>query len=228
MRLFLVGTRTSSDRIDTLHYHMFHGHAERPSVRFPNDPAHNVGEDLGEALRLSRNGRIVPQVFQPRSSMIVSEPIAQRLARFQNAVLIPVLFDKLVDYDFTAGDFSFYDQSAFRRNPMRNDPATLIQRLPDIPELHSRIGSFFELVIARIDQSSVKPRDDKSRRPVGFQIEYLGSLKAVTLKLSPLLLQLYPMMWAEGCILFVEAAFADIKRHLDLDYFFVAESVTPW
>jgi hypothetical protein len=62
MRLFLVGPRTSSDRIDTLHYHMFHGHVGRPSLRFPNNPSHNLGEDLAEPLRLSRNGRIVPKV----------------------------------------------------------------------------------------------------------------------------------------------------------------------
>jgi hypothetical protein len=207
---------------------MFHGHAARPGVRFPNDPSHSLGEDLSEPLRLSRNGRIVPNVFQPRSSMIVSESIALKLARFQNTVALPVVFEKLVDFDYKAGDFSYFDRADFRRDPMRNDPATIIQRLPDRPKLHGRISPFIELVIPMISHATAQLGKDRKRKSVVFQTEDLGSLKAFPLDLSPSLLQTFPVIWAKGCTLFVEEAFAEIERDLDLDYFHVASSMTPW
>src|SRR5262249_11428697 len=145
-------------------------------------------EDLTDIICLSRNGRIVPPVFMPGTSLVVSEIVRQEMGDWPNLAYLPVEFVKLIDYPYQAGDFSYYDTTEFKRSPRKADPEMLINRLPDVPPLHATIGKYFEVVVAHIDQaSSAYPESHE----VPFEYSYLGDRDRATVSICPRLLEDY-------------------------------------
>src|SRR5262249_39584944 len=142
--IFLLRTFTSSARINISHYHLFHGWAERAGVPFPNSVSHFLGDNLSDPLLLTRNGINVPEVFIPATSLVVSSALAEPLKQLPHVILLPTVLKKVVAYAYTPGDFSYFDRPEFQRDPWREDPETLLDRLPDVPSLHQEIGPFFE------------------------------------------------------------------------------------
>ncbi len=219
MKLFVVHTFTSSKRISVFHYHMFHGDCEGNESHKPL-PTHKIGDDLSKPLILSRNGWFIPSIFKVATSLIVSSVVKDTLGDLSNVILLPVMFRKLVEYPFHAGDFSYYDTPEFRKNPRSADPAKLIKRLPDVPRLHSLVGEYFELVIG--NHHFVKDQYP-DRREIHYTFPYLGGQEPATLEVTDEMLASYPVMWADGGFVFVEHVFDRIREYFDQEYFTVTE-----
>jgi hypothetical protein len=215
---------TSSPRFNAFHYHMFHGHARRAGIDFPDNPSHTLGADLSDPLVLDRNGRHIPPVFLPSTTLVVSESVKAELPASANVVLLPVKFGKLVDYPYQAGDFSYYDRPAFRRNPRREDPETLIERLPNVPVLHERAGRYYEVVVAWQDDVAERYAD---LAPVAFTVDVLGAWEDMEVRLSPTLLEDCPILVVPMGLVLSNPVWEKLQPHLDMDYFRVAEGKEP-
>ena len=175
---------------------------------------------MSEPLIVDRNGRHIPSVFLPGTTLIISESVKALLPVSENVVYLPVKFGKLVDYPFQAGDFSYYDRPAFRRNPEREDPETLIERLPDVPVLHGRTGAYYEVVVAWQDEVIERYADTT---PVTFTMDVLGDWEDVEVRLSQTLLDDYPILRVPGGLVLSNAVWEKLQPYLDMDYFRVAE-----
>jgi hypothetical protein len=219
MSLFVVHTFTSSKRINIFHYHLFHGECEDNESHKPL-PTHQIGDDLSKPLVLSRDGWFVPHIFKVSTSLVISSEVKNALGELSNVVYLPVVFKKLVDYPFRAGDFSYFDTLEFRRDPRAADPEKLIKRLPDVPRLHAQVGDYFELVIGNYHFVMEKYAN---RRQIHYEYPYLGGQEPATLEVTEDMLASYPIMWADGGYVLIEEVFARVREFLDLDYFTVTE-----
>jgi hypothetical protein len=193
---------------------MFHGDEINGPDQSSN--AHLLGDDLSQPLRLIRTGRIVPHVFSPSVTLVVSADVREKLETLPHIDFLPVVFEKLVDYQFRAGDFSYFDLPAFRRNPAEANPETLLQRLPDIPELHSQIGSYYEVVVPRLGDIA-----DNYTNLKHFSVKLEHCIGKVECDLSAEIIYAYPIVWRYANI-FSEEAFALVSPFIDWDYFSTA------
>jgi hypothetical protein len=224
MDLVFVDTFTSSERINVFHYCMFHGEDERTGVTFPNSPSHSLEGDLSEPILLSRNGTVIPDIFMPSTTLIVSAGVKEKLESLPNVVFLNVVFKKLVDYPYAADDFSYFQRPEYRRDPRKEDPETLIRRLPDCPALHRKSGAYFELVTCN---AHVAKKEFRDLARVTFLKPDLGEFVRTNVALSREMITKYPILWAEGGILFTEDAFARIRNHFDLAYFTITKVQGP-
>jgi hypothetical protein len=223
MKATLVYTITSSDHFDVFHYCMFHGEASRPGIIFPMDPSHKLGSDLSQPLLLRCNAHRMPDVFYPHcKNLIVSESVRTALTDLPNIVFLPVIFEKLVDYPYAVGDFSYYDRPAFQKTPRKEDPETLIDRLPDVPALRGKIGSYYEMVVDWVTDIAHQYSD---RRAAEFTVNKLGDDEIVQLPVSEQLLRDYPVAWGNEGVLFSDQSFSRIQKLIDWDFFRKSEAI---
>jgi hypothetical protein len=218
MKLYIVGTFTSSDRINVLHYYMFHGEMERADIVFPENPSHNLDDDLSLPPVITRNVYRMPHVFKPRTSLIVSSEVRSVLGDLPHVVYLEVKFKKLVEYAYSAGDFSYFRRKEFVRDPYAQDPETLLARLPDVPHLHDKVGPYFEIVNANyMDIIKAFP----NRQVVSFTYPYLGMEEPDVLEVSEEMLLAYPILWAPCGIVMTEKLYEKLDKYIDKDYFSV-------
>lgn len=214
---YVIWTFSSSARIKVFHCCMFHGEAERKGYIRSSSKTHFLGDDLSDPLLITRNGRRVPDIFEPDwAGLVVSEKVKNALAKLPNVAFSKVVFKKLIDFPYEAGDFSYYDQPRFRRNPRRWDPEKLLKRLPAKPELEAAIGSYYELVIAK--------HWEVAKTHPGLVQFYYETRKLVTpetheIGLTPSLLANYPILRVEEGIMFSAKAFEVVSPFFDWDYF---------
>ena len=196
------------------HYKMFHGIAELKGD--PNATCHFVGDDLSIDLLVRRNGLVVPPIFQPGLSIIVSNRVKSSLSGLANIIFVPVVFHKLVNYPFAIGDFSYFDQADYLQDPVQFDPETLIDRLPDVPALHARVDSYYEIVVP-IDNRIASQYSDLQtvQVPQGSP----SSDQWEDALLSEAMFSDYPIIWAWE-LLFTDRAFAIIEPFLDWNFYY--------
>ncbi|SRR5260370_26925755 len=212
MNAFALGTFTSSARIKAFHYVMFHGRYDADAPDHPT--SHDLSTDMSRHIPISRNGTTIPDIFEPRA-LVISHAVARKMESFPNVGFRPVIFTKLVDYPYRAGDFSFYEDNTPQ---VFAHAGKFLNRLPDVPELHKRAGKYFEMIVPRLQD--IAPRYDDT---TDFKIQVPGSaLYERTAALSKTLLRDYPAVW-KGYNIFSEEVFAVLKPHIDWDYFAVVE-----
>ncbi|WP_165249476.1 hypothetical protein [Paludisphaera soli] len=143
--LFMLYSPTSRPNLyNVLHYYLFHGKDLNTSDGRPIRP-----------LQIMRSGRHTPDVTIVGGGLVVSSAVRSKLSRFKGVEYRPVHFKKLVDCDYPVGDFSYYDSGDFLADPFSHDPETLIDRLPDHPELHDHAGEHYEIVVPHYED--IKP-----------------------------------------------------------------------
>ena len=167
-------------------------------------------------LRLARTGRIVPEVFKPGCSLVVSADVKARLSGVPNVEFLKVTFEKLVDFYYQAGDDSYYEKWWRGGAPRSLDPERLLLRLPDFPALHETIGDYYEMLINRI--SRIGKRYDDNRTII-LHDKYGGDRD--TIEVSRSMFSDYPILWW-GYIFITEPVFRIIEPDLDFDYFKMA------
>lgn len=127
-----------------LHYCLFHGDCVQAS-----DGA------VVRPLKIIRSGRHFPDVTIAGGALVVSSAVRSKLSPFENIEYKPVHIVKLVDRDYPVGDFSYYRSKEYLADPYAHDPETLMQRLPDAPEMHALAGEHFEIVVPHYED--IKP-----------------------------------------------------------------------
>lgn len=214
----LITISNSTADIKSLHRASFHGFGNRAE-----HPGGWVACYLGQSdvpiLKVDRDGRRVPDVFDPDGSLVVSGRTKEALSGLPHIEFKDVQFRKLADFYYPKGDLSIFNEHP------HVDEKELLQKAPDNPKFHALIGRHFELVIARyrdvsknfIDGIPVRLRQGRTIRDENP--EYVAS-KAMLAE--------YPIHWpTQVGIIFSEPAFIAIKPFLDADYFESQEYVVP-
>jgi len=213
----VLWTVTASARTNVFHTKMFHGQLEPRGPVAATSQEHFLGSDVSQPLCVRRNGWRVPDVFEPvLGGLIVSERVRRELEDLPHVEFLEVVFTKLVDYPYYAGDFSYYDRPEFLHDPVGEDPERLLDRLPDVPEMHKTIGRYYELVLARHWQ--VKDRYPDLVKAY-FQTSPLVTVETHEIDLSTELLSDYPILNVIEGIMFRADVFERVERFIDWDYF---------
>ena len=213
-RLYIIWTPTyAKSRFNILQYYMFHGKCSR-------DAAGNIRTPLA----LIRNGRLIPDVFCPGLTMVVSERVRRCIEQIPGIAFRDVIFEKLVDFDYQVGDFSYFNTTEYRANPEREDPEMLIERLPDVKSFHESVGRNFELVIPSYEDIRTSHMGDNEltvRIPEAKEHVFLSEPFAVTRRM----IENTPIF--RNGEFFVNGQFLDYTRDfLDRDFFRVEEVLT--
>lgn len=217
MTVFVVATVSSfvdSQRISAFHYEMFHGVSHRPGLKHAHID-YALGDIYDVAMQITRSGPIVPDIFSPSTNLVVSAAVKHKLRSWKNIDFCEIAFRKLVWFEWQIGDFSWYD------DPTRTQPPEMFHELPDSPELHRSIGSYYEMILPRL--AKLRDRYQPSRQ---LRVD-LGSGCAITsveLDLSPELVLDYPALKALGTIVFRADLFDVVSEHLDRDFYRVVEA----
>lgn len=210
MNAFVLGTFTSSEKIKVFQYTMFHGQydpGQNPLASF------DIAATRSPPCLITREGTTIPDVFKPRNSLVVNAKVAEKVAAFPNVRLRAVVFSKLFECRYRAGDFSFFDEYPPRYS---SHPDKLIDRLPDVQELHESAGKYYELVLPRLQDVPNGYQDTKK-----LMIKTPGSaIDEELVYLSASLLQDYPAVW-KAYLIFSDDFFHALEPHIDWDYFAV-------
>jgi hypothetical protein len=197
--------------IKSFHANMFHGLAERDGKEWPKDPHVWANTESFTPLQISRTIRGVPDICEPGTHLVVSERLATRLSRFQNIRIAPVHFKRLVDIDWKKGDHSWFDKWG------TIDPAELLRTQPDVPELHTQIGPFFEIQTFRWkDIIDLYP----SAEEITIEVRTPPTHGTEVVRISTQMLTDYPMFWWMGTVVNPEV-FDILDSYLDRDFFVV-------
>jgi hypothetical protein len=202
--------------ISAYHYDMFHGFVEHDSRESPRHTRAWANTESPGPLVISRTIHGIPDISELDTHLVVSERIADRLSRFQNIRLVPVVFKRLVDVRWAKGDMSWA-----KGGP--GDPSDVLRTLPDVPEFHQQIGSFFEVQTFRL-------KDIFDRYPttkdvaIEFRTPPLQETEAVPLS-SEMLVD-YPILWWRSTIVNSEV-FDILDAHLDRDFFIIRKYEVP-
>jgi hypothetical protein len=226
MNVFLINAMIfSRGRIGGFLYKMFHGSIERKNRRPQSTVSHWKGaDDLSDPVHVKRNGRIVPDIVCPLQCLMVSTVVSGKLAPFPNILFVPVVFDRLVDYEFRAGDFSFQQDKRLRRIVHASSLEGLFDLFPDVRDLHATVGPYHEVVVERLWKVL---EQFKPLRTISVSSDLTYTPRRTELQLNERLVQAYPVIWTEVGYMFREDVFRVIDPHLDRDYFHVTQLEVP-
>lgn len=220
MRFFGI-TRVSNfidnQLIQTFHYDMFHGLAERAGKAHPNDKLVFPNTESPSSLEISRTGRRVPDICQPSHHLVVSERYATQLQALPHLRIMPVTFKRLVDVDYEKGDMSWFKKWG------GGDPLDLLRRLPDVPEFHRQIGSYYEVQSYR-GCDIVDNYAQLLEVPIVARTPPMDETRVI--RLSREMLEDYPIL-GYGTKILSERAFQILADGFDRDFFIIREYDLP-
>lgn len=200
-------------RIRSFHVNMFHGLASRSGRDYPRDKTIWASDPLGPELCIKRTTCSVPEVCQPSTHLVVSDHLAKQLSGLSNIRLVPVVFDRLVDVEYKAGDHSWFQRWG------GEDPCDLIRRLPNVAPEASSIGKHYEVQCCRLRDVDHLYSDGKD---LTISVGTPPGEETAIIRVSAKLLLDFPILWAAD-ILVNEEAYRIIGPAIDLDYFIVRE-----
>jgi hypothetical protein len=154
-------------------------------------------------------------VFAPEYELVVSSVARAVLLDVPEIEFERVIFQRLFSYPYRAGDFSFWDDL-----PDYNRQQKFFDKQKNVPQLHSRVGDFFELVAPPI-------KDIRNRfhglRDVAIEIDPKKSGQPLKLSLSVELLDRIPVFKVGGFIM-RDDVFVKLAPFIDWTYFTRAEA----
>src|SRR5262249_42513673 len=170
MKAFLLDKFSGEKGVSSFHYHMFHGLAVGEPLETLLAPYHEY-KSFTRPLQLVRNGWRIPDIFRPMFHLIVSRRVHDLVAGAWRYLFPPVQFVKLIDYPYRVYDDSFFESDEYRRWP--EGPKSMLQALPDVPELHKKAGEYYEVIVPyppEVDQ------DYTDARLVPVSVPFIASL----------------------------------------------------
>jgi hypothetical protein len=175
-----------------------------------------LGDDLISPLSISIADPI-HDIIMPSSSIVVSQAVREATGPIPNTALAPVEFSKIVNFKYSAGDFSYYQSKYFLQDPAGRRSDLLLGLLPDDPTLHST-ASHLELVL---------PNMYRLKQQFADACEATVKLNHLTIPLvrfvfAPSAMAEYPAFWSRVCF-FQRALFDRLEKFIDWDYFTSAE-----
>lgn len=212
MKAYAIGKTLHVDRISHFHFKLFHGDETVETRR------NRLNDSV--PLRLIRNARNVPPVFEPSAYLVVAERVKHLLESLPHVGFLTVFFDKVLDFPvYPPGKSLFEDNPDFRKLVDEVGYDDFLDGLPDVPELHCSLGTYYELLVPRL--SDLSPRYGSCKEIVCRMPRASGTQEEV-LTLSHDLLVDYPIAWWSYYV-FNGEAFGRISAFLDRDYFEVVE-----
>lgn len=207
---------TVSGRTCSYHRSIYHGMQSHPETLRHAEVPPTITNRNREPLHVRRSGRFVPKIWFGCAALIVADDVKTRLERLPNTEFLPVVFDRLTDIPMPAlGDFSWYERITYPPGP---EPDYELETKPDVPEFHSSIGRYWEILSVNRHELDSQPLD-WCQVEINFG-SYSGALSEDVL-VSVSLLREYPFVWSDAFQI-REDAFAIIAPYLDLDYFAIA------
>jgi hypothetical protein len=224
MKAFAVEHPLHKPGMDYFHYCFFHG---REAREWPHWRAGIpfFGDKEKRPLRLLHNARRIPDVFSPKSSLVVSARVRDALGELPFVEYRPVTFPRLIECDPpTLGDRSYEDNPAYRKATAseeweRDAGETLFEHFPEASaQQRESVGSYYEIVVPRLTEAAAEFPESK---PIQVPRPYnIGN--GNELRLCPALLKKYPVVWWSQ-VVFAEWAFRRIEPFLDRAYAEVVE-----
>lgn len=204
-------TMTKSKNIRNIQYHSFHGIGYR-DVEKKIYTRINYHDEVIPPLHIVRDGNHLPPITQCCLYFVVNAQIKALLERVPNVRFEQVIFDKIVDFFYEKGDFRIY------RKAERIDVRELQLAQPDVPKLHARIGSHYE-VLTQSQADIVHEFPDAVEIRFGEDGWDLVPDEPL-LKLSEPMLAKYPLHHFEHhWTIMSPALFAVLEPFFDFDFF---------
>ncbi len=221
MRAIAVETCLKKGKTDVLHHYLFHGIAHEDENRPGTSPGHFLGDDLKIPTVVDKSGLIFPRIIKPCKSLVVDSVIKKRLEKFGEVQVSPVKLGKLVASWFPAGDFSYYDNPSFLKDPYTFRSDLILERLPDTPSLHKNAPNYFEL----LSVNSFRAAQGTSKLiSIHFEFPEKGLLGVNDFDYCSGMLEKYPIIW--GCAPIIrQDVFDQIWDGFDWDFFAMTEII---
>ena len=203
--------------IQSFHCNMFHGLAERDGKASPNDSLVFPNTYSPSSLQISRTARHVPDICEPGRHLVVSERFATQLQSLPNLRIMPVVFKRLVDVKYEKGDMSWFKTWG------GGDPLDFLRTLPDVPEFHRQIGSYYEVQSYR-GCDVVDNYAQLREAPIVTGTPPMDETRVI--RLSREMLDNYPIL-GYGTKILSERAFQILAEGFDRDFFIIREDELP-
>ena len=169
------------------------------------------------ALQVIRSGVYAPRCWWGENSLVVDARLAHLMESTFSISTFPVVFDKLVDLPMPALGTNL---SHGKGEAPEDD---LLQELPDISELHSKIGVYRYLVPEDYPRST--QQTDEKELPIKFGA-YNG-VPDVTVRFSQSFGEAHPLVRFGAVLQLNETLFEFLCTHLTPD-FFAIKYLLPW
>ena len=220
MKAVVINSCIKKERTDVLHHYLFHGDDYRQSNQTEIDLNHPLGDDLSLPTVIDRSGLYFPQIIMPGTSLVVDENIRNQLAPTWNIQFAPVKMGKLVACWYPAGDFSFYDEPFFIKDPYKFRSDKILEWLPDTPRLHKKAPNYYEIVAVNSFKAA---QEATTKKTISFELTEIG-LGPDEFDYCTGLLEKHPIIWGRAVVIRKDV-FDLICNEFDWDYFTMTEIV---
>lgn len=218
MKAVVINSCIKKERTDVLHHYLFHGNDYRQGDPTEIGSTHFLGDDLSLPMVIDRSGLYFPPIIMPGLSLVVDEKIRNQLATTWNIQFAPVKMGKLVACWYPAGDFSFYDEPFFIKDPYKFRSDKILEWLPDTPPLHKKAPNYFEIVAVNSFKAA---QEAATKRTISFELTEIG-LGPHEFDYCNGLLEKHPIIWGRAVVIRSDV-FDMIGTEFDWDYFTMTE-----
>jgi hypothetical protein len=200
---------------------MFHGEAIRSGLRSIHAKNATWSNSVRTPLHIIHSKQVIPDVFKPAHNLVVSERVKQRLIDVNHVEFVEVVFDKLVDFYYEKGSFTYFDSKDSFTELGEIIPAIdYLISLPDDREAHRGLGKYYELVIPD-DEEMV---NGLVHTAVSIDIEppsWQGD--PLVIRYNKEVFEQNPIIKVQSSIAFELEVFSRIREYIDMDYFHIKE-----
>jgi hypothetical protein len=204
-------------RIDSFHYTMFHGFAQR--TNFEDKPLNALNSPATSPLQLTLNCFRIIDICEPGLNLVATSHVA---GVFQSACTVgiaPVIISGVARIPYEAGSMGHWDDAEYRDTG--ETPVTLLKRAAKKSGLKWPGPEMKEIVPYDGDTLALQfPREAFSKQvflhETGDDLNVQGTLAG---------LQKHGLLWSDGAYCFREDVFAMVKIHFNMEYF-ATESFT--
>lgn len=221
MKAYLIKKLTffgDDSNIDTFHYTMFHGLAEKDDDGVGVSSSYVLGDDLRCGLRLTVNAYRIQNLFQPKRNFVVSQVLRDMLAGFSGFEFLKAQLKKVIWARYDEGNFDHWNDPQYR-DP-GNGPELFIEGQPDRDDLKKNLPKFYEIICP--NYYKVLPQFSN----LNEYTSYIGPTEfdpKFSAKLSSQMVSFYPMLKHASGTIVNEQVFEVLEPFFDWHYFLKAE-----
>lgn len=211
MKVFCVAAVQTRGRVDVLHDLLYHGKSEMADFNSTGTYSHYIGGDLSSPLLLTRSGSMVPPLFKPGNSIVVTEKVYDEINSKMSVAGVAAKPKKLINCWFPAGDTSYLTSKKFPY--LRQRPDKVLEKTPNDPFLFDDFPNCLELVAFN---TATDPTPEKDFE-FNFKLKR-NDLISVKRKVSKTNLEKYPLTWCAVPLMRYDL-FEIVEKYIDPDYF---------
>ena len=170
--------------------------------------------------RLWRSGSFIPPLFSPSgSTLVVEERLARRLSPMMNICVRELSFEKLIDLNVGKGDWS---HDAWYKSILNESTGHPFHALPDVPELHSGVARYFEIVVPRYERVVHEFRSHLVTWTYARKLA--GNKEVKSISLCTAMIEKYPIVF-KGTFFIREDVFETLRQDIDRAFYEVVPAM---